>query len=89
MLEVACANVLEAQERLEREGWVFEASVFGTRLHVVVADAVDGAHRAAETLEQMRLGPVGVERILPSLEDVFIHCIEAEETRRGPSLRAS
>ncbi len=26
--------------------------------------------------------PVSVERIVPSLEDVFIHCIEAEEAGR-------
>jgi hypothetical protein len=27
--------------------------------------------------------PVSIERIVPSLEDVFIHCIEAEEAARA------
>ena len=39
--------------------------------------------RARETLGASGFGPLGVERILPSLEDVFIHCIEAEDAARA------
>jgi len=85
LLEVTCPPFLEAQARLESEPWVFEAAVFGTRLHVVVAEAEDGRHRILELLERAGLGPVAVERIVPSLEDVFIHCIEAEDARRRAS----
>ena len=83
MLEVACARVLDAQELLEREDWVLEASAFGTRLHLVVADPEAGARLAIERLSRAGLGPASAERILPSLEDVFIHCIEAEDARRA------
>jgi len=83
LLEVACARPLEAQARLEAEDWVLEASVFGTRLHVVVADAAAGQRRLRETLAESQ--PLAIERIVPSLEDVFIHCIEAEEARRRAS----
>jgi ABC-2 type transport system ATP-binding protein len=85
LLEVACPRVLEAQERLEREDWVLEASVFGTRVHLVVADAEaeKGIRRARETLGAAGFGPIAVERILPSLEDVFIHCFEAEDAARA------
>jgi ABC-2 type transport system ATP-binding protein len=85
LIEVSCPRVLEAQERLEREGWVLEASVFGTRIHLVVADAEAGTaiRRARETLGAAGFGPLAVERILPSLEDVFIHCIEAEDAARA------
>jgi ABC-2 type transport system ATP-binding protein len=79
LLEVACPRILEAHERLEREDWALEASVFGTRLHVVVADAEDGRRRVRATLEEAGFSPVTVERIVPSLEDVFIHCIEAAD----------
>jgi ABC-2 type transport system ATP-binding protein len=85
MLEIACPRVLEAQAALEHEGGVFEATVFGTRLHVVVADERQGRQVVLQALARAGLHATGVERIVPSLEDVFIHCIEAEEARRSAS----
>jgi ABC-2 type transport system ATP-binding protein len=79
LLEVECPRPLEALELLEREPGVLEVSVFGTRLHVVVEDAQEGARRVTEALERAGLGPAHTERIVPSLEDVFIHCIEQED----------
>jgi ABC-2 type transport system ATP-binding protein len=79
LLEISCPRFLEAQQRLERERFVLEASLFGTRIHVVVAEAEDGRRRAQQILEAGGNTPVQIERIVPSLEDVFIHCIEAEE----------
>jgi ABC-2 type transport system ATP-binding protein len=78
ILEVSCARSLEALAALEVEPWVLEASVFGTRLHIVVADADDGRRRVLERLTRDGSGPVVVERIVPSLEDVFIHTVEGE-----------
>jgi ABC-2 type transport system ATP-binding protein len=83
LLEVACPRFLEAQARLEGEPWVLEASVFATRLHIVVADAEEGRRRIEEVLTKDANVPVQVERIVPSLEDVFIHCIEAEDVARA------
>jgi ABC-2 type transport system ATP-binding protein len=82
LLEVACPRILEAQEVLEREQWVLEASVFGTRIHLVATEAEEGRRRARDVLEKAGFSPVSVERIVPSLEDVFIHCIEAEDAAR-------
>ncbi len=82
LLEVTCPRFLEAQERLEGLPGVLEATVFGTRLHVVVADAEEGARRVRARLEQDGNAPATIERIVPSLEDVFIHLIEAEEAAR-------
>jgi ABC-2 type transport system ATP-binding protein len=78
LLEVATPRFAEALARLETEPWVHEASVFGTRLHVVVEDAEDGRRR----IEGLLGADAVVERIVPSLEDVFIHCIEKEEAAR-------
>jgi ABC-2 type transport system ATP-binding protein len=83
LLEVSCPRILEAQQSLEGSAGVLEASVFGTRLHVVVADAVEGQRRIVDTLTAAGFAPLQVERILPSLEDVFIHCIEAEDAARA------
>ena len=83
ILEVACPRYLSALDLLEREDWVLEASVFGTRIHLVVKDAPEGRRRALDLLERGGNTPATVERIVPSLEDVFIHTIEAGDPARG------
>jgi ABC-2 type transport system ATP-binding protein len=83
MLEVACPEPLAAQAALEHQPGILEAAVFGARLHVVVEEAGAGARRVRELLDGAGLAPEQVERIVPSLEDVFIHCIEREEARRS------
>jgi hypothetical protein len=83
LLEVTCPRFLEAQERLEQESFVLEAALFGTRLHLVVADAEEGRRHILERLERDGNVPAAAERIVPSLEDVFIHCIESEDAARA------
>jgi ABC-2 type transport system ATP-binding protein len=83
LLEVDCPRVLEAQEALEKEVRTLEVSVFGDRLHVVVEDLEAGKRLVQECLARHGNVPVSVERIVPSLEDVFIHCIEAEDAARA------
>ena len=78
VLEVIAPRYLEAQERLEGQSWVHEASLFGDRLHVVVDDAQEGRRQILDLLEGDGNGPATAERIIPSLEDVFIHSIEAQ-----------
>jgi ABC-2 type transport system ATP-binding protein len=88
ILEVICPRFLEAQERLEREDWVLEASVFGDRLHVVVADPEEGKRRILDLLERDGNTPAAAERIVPSLEDVFIHSIEKDDAERAAGGRS-
>jgi ABC-2 type transport system ATP-binding protein len=89
MLEVSCPRFLEVQERLEGQEGILEVAVFGTRLHVVVSDAAAGKPRIEELLARDGYVPVEVTRIVPSLEDVFIHCIEAEDAGRAARSVAS
>jgi drug efflux transport system ATP-binding protein len=89
LLEIECPRVLEAQESLEGEAWALEVSVFGTRLHVVAENADEARRRIQERLGAVGNTPVVVERIVPSLEDVFIHCIEAEDAARAAREKAS
>ena len=83
LLEVTCPRFLAAQERLEKEDFVLEASLFGTRLHLVVEEAEAGRRRTLEVLEREANLPARVEQVVPSLEDVFIHCIEKEDAARS------
>ena len=89
LLEVACRRPLDAQFLLDQDAGILEASVFGTRLHVVVTDETEGRARIASLLPADTFAPVSIERIVPSLEDVFIHCIEAEDAARAAQGLAS
>ncbi len=81
VLEVECDRTVEALEILRREPWIIEISIFGTYLHASVADEAEGRARI-----EARLGAAGIrvrrmDRIAPSLEDVFIRTIETDAGR--------
>lgn len=82
VLEVQAPRPAEALDALAREEWALEASMFGTRLHVIVRDAETGRERTEALLAAQDNLPCAVARILPSLEDVFIHHIEESDARR-------
>ncbi|MGE0452022.1 MAG: ATP-binding cassette domain-containing protein [Vicinamibacteria bacterium] len=79
VLEVQAPRAGDALEALAAAPWALETSVFGTHVHVVVRDADEGRRQVAELLAAQRNGPATIERILPSLEDVFIHHVEEAE----------
>jgi ABC-2 type transport system ATP-binding protein len=82
VLEVVAERVADALETLGAQPWALETSVFGTRIHVVVRDAEAGRLMAAEALAAAGNPANSIERIVPSLEDVFIHHVEAAEAAR-------
>jgi ABC-2 type transport system ATP-binding protein len=83
VLEVVAPRVADALEVLGSAPWALETSVFGTRIHVVVGDAEEGRQAVFSLLGEHGNPPASVERIVPSLEDVFIHSVEeAEATDR-------
>jgi ABC-2 type transport system ATP-binding protein len=88
VLEVAAPRLSEALELLGEQEWALETSVFGTRIHVVVRDADQGRQRIIAVLERQDNSPTSIQRIVPSLEDVFIHHVEEEEARLRTGVRA-
>ncbi|HLG20326.1 MAG TPA: ABC transporter ATP-binding protein [Bdellovibrionota bacterium] len=88
MLEVSCPRFLGALSEIAEVKGVLETNLFGTRIHALVEDEqiVDGVRAA---LERAGNSPTSIERVIPSLEDVFIHNIETEEAaRRSREVRA-
>jgi len=81
VLEVAVPSVADALDVLSGLPFVRDASAFGTRLHVVVDDAKEGAGQVVAALAAAGHGPATAERIVPSLEDVFIHHVQGQEKK--------
>ena len=69
---------MEALEALPRRPPIREAALFGSLLHVVVDDAATAAPHVRALLETSGIRVDAVERIQPSLEDVFVSLIEAQ-----------
>ena len=81
ILEVQCENVIEAMALIEQEPWALETSVFGTYLHVSVPEET-AARAAIAALFRARAIPYRtIERITPSLEDVFIYLLDRENPK--------
>ena len=78
ILEVQCSNVVEAMEKISDEPWALETSVFGTYLHVNVQNEAVGIEKIKQVLSNQNIDIHGIERITPSLEDVFIYLLERE-----------
>jgi ABC-2 type transport system ATP-binding protein len=76
ILEVDADRVVDAMELLQGEAWVIETSIFGAYLHVSVADETEGRERVKAALSSAGIEVRRMDRIMPSLEDVFISRIE-------------
>ena len=82
LLDLETGDPLETMRALEGEPGMSDVAVFGGGLHVTVDDA-----QSAEAAIRRRLEAKGIElrrigEIAPSMEDVFVALIEAEE-RKG------
>jgi ABC-2 type transport system ATP-binding protein len=81
ILEVQCTNVIDALALLEQQPWVVETSVFGTYMHVSVSDETKARKEIRRILKGEGIDVANIERITPSLEDVFIFLLDQEAKR--------
>ena len=81
ILEVQCSNVIEALALLEKQSWVIETSVFGIYVHVTVSEESVARREIVKLLKESDIRLDHVERITPSLEDVFIYLLDQEAKR--------
>ncbi len=79
VIEVTCPDIRAAIELLENQPWAREVTPFGTQLHLVAGDEPGLERRVTELLQQGGLPAAEAQRIVPSLEDVFIRAIETAE----------
>jgi ABC-2 type transport system ATP-binding protein len=80
IFEVGCSNPVEAMDLLQHQPWVVETSIFGTAFHVSLVESYTKEH-LEPFLVSKNISANSIERIVPSLEDVFIHLIGEEERK--------
>ena len=85
LVEIGVTDAWRARELLKGLRQAPEVTVFGQHLHVGLADATRDLPGVLRALEGAGLAPRDARRIVPSLEDVFISAVAAEERREPTS----
>jgi ABC-2 type transport system ATP-binding protein len=78
ILELRTSNAPEAVEALRGSAGVLEAALFGRALHVVVEDEDLARASMPPLLGARGVSLEGMERVPPSLEDVFVSLVRKE-----------
>ena len=81
ILQLETSAPLETMRALEQAPGIGDVAVFGGGLHVTVEDFQPGAETIRACLSAKGIEIRRLERITPSLEDVFVALIETEERK--------
>lgn len=81
VFEVVCTNPVDAMEHLRQQVWTAETSIFGSAFHVSTLNVPEVHMKIQKTLEKENIVTSRIQKIIPSLEDVFIHLIAEEDER--------
>ncbi|MGE5432855.1 MAG: ATP-binding cassette domain-containing protein [Syntrophomonadaceae bacterium] len=80
ILEIECERTVQAMEILEKEDFVDEVSIFGNNMHIAVNGKYKGEDEIRQILtERNSILVKRIDRIVPTLEDVFIHLLEKDK----------
>jgi ABC-2 type transport system ATP-binding protein len=79
ILEVECDSLISALDLLKKEPWVSESAVFGNSLHVIGREGVNPEQEIILLFQKHGIRLNRMDRIRPSLEDVFVSLIAKEE----------
>ena len=79
LLNVETSDVLASMSALEGQPGLLDIAVFGGGLHVKVEDDAKAADVIRGALDKAGIKIVKLEAITPSMEDVFVSLIEAQE----------
>ena len=83
VLEISLANSQDWLERISKLDGVKESALFGANIHTVVYDSAKAIPAIKNFLEKEKAGEFSVNKILPSLEDVFVSSIEEYDQRQN------
>jgi ABC-2 type transport system ATP-binding protein len=78
ILAITTDDAPAAVRALSSDAEIADVTMFGRVVHAVVADEEAGRHRVVGLLDGAGIGHGSIERIAPSLEDVFVASIRRE-----------
>jgi ABC-2 type transport system ATP-binding protein len=81
LLQLDTSDLLGAMRIVEVQPGVLDVAVFGAGLHVTVDDLAAATGRIRRVLDEQHIEVRRLESIQPSMEDVFVGLIEAEELK--------
>ena len=83
ILQLETSAPLDTMRVLERVPGIGDIAVFGSGLHITVADLESGKNTIRTRLSVEGIEIHRLEKITPSLEDVFVALIETEEKKKS------
>jgi ABC-2 type transport system ATP-binding protein len=81
LIQLETGDLLETMKALEGQQGIHDVAVFGGGLHVTLDDPASGIEQVRQLLSQRSIEVQRLEPIRPTMEDVFVALIEAEERR--------
>jgi len=85
VLEVSVPNPEEWIERLAQSDVIKETALFGTVLHAIAEDTRHAAVFLRDLFDKEKIKDYTIQKIQPSLEDVFVSLIEAYDKVGNPN----
>ncbi len=77
IIEIECSRVVDALGILEAQNFVEETSIFGNKIHISVKEYLDYKSKIKNLLtDENGIDVKSINKIVPTLEDVFIHLLE-------------
>lgn len=76
ILEVECTRVIDAMEILSKQSFIEDVSIFGNNLHLSVNQNYNLTDQIIQVLHEKDIEVKRIEKITPTLEDVFIYLLE-------------
>jgi len=82
LLEIECDPLMEGLEILEKLDIIQDVALFGATLHVTVDDAQNVIPIIENHLTNENIKVIRIDRIDPTLEDIFVSLIELKEKEK-------
>ncbi|MEK6553389.1 MAG: ABC transporter ATP-binding protein [Bacteroidota bacterium] len=79
IFEIECSPVVDALELFEKSHFVDEVSIFGNNIHIIVNEKYEDVSQIRNLCEQNGIQVKRINKIVPTLEDVFIHLLGNEK----------
>jgi ABC-2 type transport system ATP-binding protein len=79
LLGIECQPLMSGLEAIENMPFVHDVALFGAALHITVTDAQTAIPLIKAELEKKDIQVLNIQKIEPTLEDIFVALIESEE----------